>query len=80
MRGGLPAGTIIMLASHSVCNACGGGCDPREKAHITRLPGYTGTPGKGCGIEFTHLSMPYRGAQEVARAMNLEFIELPEDW
>jgi hypothetical protein len=68
-----------MLASHSICNACGDGCHPSEKAHITRLPGYTGTRGKGCGIEFTHLSTPYRGGKELARAMNLEFIELPKD-
>ena len=82
MRAGLPAGTIIASASHSECNACGGPCVPSEKAHITRLPGYPGTPGKlgrGCGIEFTHIYTPSSGpmAKKAAQAMrpDLEFID-----
>ncbi len=81
MRAGLPAATIIASFSHSRCNACGGGCDPLEKKHITRLAGYSGTLGKGCGIEFTHISTPSSVAQmkDAARALrpDLEFIELP---
>jgi len=49
----LPEGTIILLFSHSKCNACGRGCDPDEKSHTTRLG--SGGRRKGCGIEFTHV-------------------------
>jgi hypothetical protein len=76
---GLPAATIIASASHSVCNACGGGCDPSEKTHITQLAGYSGTPGRGCGIEFTHISTPSSLAKskDATRALrpDLEFVE-----
>jgi hypothetical protein len=49
----LPKGTIILLFANSKCNACGRGCDPEEKSHITWLR--SGGPRKGCGIEFTHV-------------------------
>ena len=77
MRAGLPAATIIASSSHSACNACGGGCDPFEKKHITQLG--SRTPGRGCEIEFTHISTPSSLAQTkaAARALrpDLEFIE-----
>jgi hypothetical protein len=82
MRPGLPAATIIASSSHSECNACGGGCVPSEKKHITQLAGYggRGTSGRGCGIEFTHISTPSSLAQakNAARALrpDLEFIEV----
>ena len=81
VRAGLPAGTIVANFSHSSRNACGGGCDPAEKKHITRLAGYSGTGGSGCGNEFTHISTPSSLAKikNAARAMrpDLEFIEFP---
>jgi hypothetical protein len=79
-----PAGTIIASFSHSECNACGEGCEPFETKHITRLPGYSGTTGgRGCGIEFTHITTPssLEQSKEAARALrpDLEFIWFKSD-
>ena len=77
----LPAGTIIAAFSHCVCNACRGGCDPDEKAHITRLG--SGLKRNGCGVEFTHVTTrsEHPAAKNAARRMrpDLVFIEYPAD-
>lgn len=68
-----------MATSYSTCNACRQGCDPTEKSHTTRL-GSRG-PGKGCGIEFTHICTPSTVpvSKLVTREMrpDLEFIDSP---
>jgi hypothetical protein len=79
-----PAGTIIASFSHSECNACGQPCDPCETKHITRLPDYSGTTGgRGCGIEFMHITTPssHPKTKERARALrpDLEFIWFKSD-
>jgi hypothetical protein len=82
MRVGLPAATIIASSWHSACNACGGGCVLTEKQHITQ-PSFSGRPGRGCGIEFLHISTPSKlaKAKDAVRALrpDLEFIEFPRN-
>jgi hypothetical protein len=81
-QAGLPTATIIAAFSHSSCNACGGGCDPREKEHTTRLPGYSRKPTvKGCGIKFTHITTRSEHPSSKKRAQemrpDLVFISFP---
>jgi len=83
-RAGWPAATIIVGISTSACNACGGGCDPDEKTHATRLPGYSGERTReGCGIEFTHITTRSSSPQmrDGVRQMrpDLEFLDRPRD-
>jgi hypothetical protein len=75
----LPKGTVIMMSSHSKCNACGRSCDPDEKSHTTRLG--SGGSRKGCGIEFTHLwtGSTNPGSKLAATRLrpDLEYIDSP---
>jgi hypothetical protein len=83
-RVGLPVATVIVSAFNSVCNACGGGCDPFEKTHTTRL-GYGKRRGRrrGCGIEFTHISTPSSLPQSLSAARrmrrDLVYIDFPQN-
>jgi hypothetical protein len=66
--------------SYSYCLACGKNADPDEESHTTRLGGYSGTRGRGCGRKYTHVTTRHvdKKMMDVVKKMrpDLDFIAL----
>jgi len=64
--------------SYSYCLNCGKDADPHEESHTTRLAGYSGTRGRGCGRKYTHVTTRHADKMDVVQKMrpDLEFISL----
>lgn len=67
-----PKSTLYIGRVSSHCHNCGGGADPYEKSHISKL-GY-GAQGSGCGITWTHVAAEYTHMDDVVAAMRPDLI------
>jgi len=77
-----PEGTLIINTLDSSCGTCGKGADRFEKTHETAVSDRPGPRGKGCGVEFLHVTTDHMGTEIEALIKatrpDLNWIPLPE--